>query len=606
MTRFLNRSIQVKLMTTLLVVVLVLAGSGAWTAWQARELDAEYKELLEGQANAAVIAQEMRSMMLLQVQAHNNTWLRGRDHEDFATYSGQFDEHTAHMRMLRAQMAELEHVLTPEERELLATFDGGWAQYVDAWPRALRAYGGAGGGQVANADAIISGLDHDAVAALGALTDSLEARRTANGAEISASAGRTITIALAVLGGAVIVSVVLFSALTRPISTNTRTIAEQAEELADHEIANLDLAFMRLAQGDLTATFDVEPRRIEVRGEDEIGRLARAFNQINERICHTADLYTLMVEKQRQILSLVQSASGEFVIMSGELFSAASQAGDATSQVAHSIATVARGAHSQSNDIRTTTEDVQGIGASMVKVEESTHGLGVSMNRVQQAIEHSAQVVNQLGVHSQQVGSIVRVIDNIASQTNLLALNAAIEAARAGEHGKGFAVVADEVRKLAEQSAAATREISELLDHVRSGIEQAVATMDIRAHHNVLTTSTGETVIPIGRALDSAHAQLAEIGDRTTDVSRAVESVVSAIEAINAEAEQAIASSEDVSAASEETSAQVEELVANSQQIAKLAEELRTQAHQFVVSEQAPRTLPGGAPGKPEGLGRAA
>jgi methyl-accepting chemotaxis protein len=605
MTRFLNLSIQVKLMATLLLVVVVLAGAGGWTAWQARELDAEYNDLIKNQGSAIILSQEMRSMTLLQVQALNSTLLRGRNPEEFRQYTAEFDEHTAHLHMLRAQLAEVEHVLTPEEQEMLATFDNAWTRFVDTWPRALQAYGGAGGGQVTNADSVIRGMDGAAVAALGSLTDSLEERHVADSDALSAQAERTIAIVVVVLVVAVIVAVALFSVLTRPISKNTRMIAEQAEELARREIANLDRAFEQLAQGDLTATFDVEPRRIEVRGDDEIGRLARAFNQINERICHTAELYTLMVEKQRQILSLVQSASGEFVTMSGELHSAASQAGDATGQVAHSIATVAQGAQEQSSDIRATTEDVQGIGASMLKVEESTHSLGVSMERVQRAIEHSAQVVNQLGVHSQQVGSIVRVIDDIASQTNLLALNAAIEAARAGEHGKGFAVVAEEVRKLAEQSAAATREISALLDHVRSGIEQAVGTMDISAHHNVLTTSTGETVIPIGQALDSAHAQLAEIGDRTTDVSRAVESVVNAIVAINAAAEQAIAASEDVSAASEETSAQVEELVANSQQIAKLAAELRAQALQFVVSEQTPRTMPGGR-GNEKELGRAA
>ena len=596
MQYFLNRSIQVKLMVTLGVVVAVLAGTAGWTAWQARQLDSDYRELIEGQAGAAIVAQEMRSTMLLQVQALNNTLLRGRDPARFAASSGEYDARAADMRELRADMAEFEHVLTPEEQELLATFDHGWAAYVDAWPRTKEAYGGPGGGQVASADAVVAGMDQEPVAALAALTDALEVRLADDGAAISSSAGNTLTFVVVGLIGAVIVSVAIFLILTRPISRDTSKIAAQAEELARHEIAALDRAFKQLADGDLTATFEVEPRRIDIRSKDEIGQLADAFNQIHDSIEDTAEHFTRMVEKQRRILTLVQSASGEFVHVAGQLHDAASQAGDATNQVAFSIANVAQGAQSQSDDISQATDAVTGIGRSMVAVEVSTDDLSTSMRNVQMAIEHSSQVVNELGDYSQQVGTIVETIDDIASQTNLLALNAAIEAARAGEHGKGFAVVADEVRKLAEQSTAATQEISALLDQVRDGIARAIRTMDSDAHARTTFALQDEDEVHIGSALRVAHQQLAAINDQTTDVSRAVDSVIAAMQAINEAAEQAILSSEQVSAASEETSAQVEELVASSESARELAEDLRVNALAFVVDKLAPRQLPGDEP----------
>jgi methyl-accepting chemotaxis protein len=249
-----------------------------------------------------------------------------------------------------------------------------------------------------------------------------------------------------------------------------------------------------------------------------------------------------------------------------------------------SISQVAEGADRQADEVLTTNGSVQDIGGAMAFVGQSANSLTQAMQNVQQAVEHSSRVVNELGEHSARVGSIVETIDDIASQTNLLALNAAIEAARAGEHGKGFAVVADEVRKLAEGSTAATQEISALLAQVQNGIEQAVRTMDLSTTNKRAAVSG---VVPIGQALNDAGLQIAEINDRAAEVNAAVERVVAAMETISSDSARSRDAAADVSAASEQTSAQVQEMVANTQHMLGLAEQLNESVARFRVASEA-------------------
>jgi len=309
----------------------------------------------------------------------------------------------------------------------------------------------------------------------------------------------------------------------------------------------------RLAEGDLT---------VSVTPQSEQDVLGNSFVQM------IAGLRSLVGQTTASAVT-VNDASEHLAQIAEQTGQATAQIADSTQEQASSINRVSQITNQISTVTENITTNIQSAAEGAAEaariaqegsgvVEENIAGMG----KIKAKVGLSAEKVAEMGQRSEQVGSIIETIDEIASQTNLLALNAAIEAARAGEHGKGFAVVADEVRKLAEKSAQATQEIAGLIRNIQDTVREAVTAMN---------EGSAEMEVGVKRANESGHA-LHRILDAAQKVHQQVEAIAGATQQMSAGTQEMVSEMDNVSVV-------VQESTAMTQEIAAQAGELRDSAH---------------------------
>jgi methyl-accepting chemotaxis protein len=310
---------------------------------------------------------------------------------------------------------------------------------------------------------------------------------------------------------------------------------------------------------------------IEVASEDENGQMASAFNSmIGKFHAIVKDLHSsiehLASSSEELSASAVQIAGG-----SQSQSSRAAQVSTATQEMSATIIEVAKNV-SGAADAAKEASNVAVKGGQIV-----TESI-VSMNGIAETAKESSAIISALGNRSNQIGDIVNVIDDIADQTNLLALNAAIEAARAGEQGRGFAVVADEVRKLAEKTMKATKEIGEMIKAMQDETGKAISSMQ-------------EEVYAVEKGVRLAK----EAGEALSDIVSKVDVVTTMVHQVTTATEQQSAATEqisgDIAAVADvinETSSSAQQIAKASQEMAELASSLKSTVEVFRIAGKQP------------------
>ncbi|OOE19337.1 MULTISPECIES: methyl-accepting chemotaxis protein TlpC [Bacillus] len=374
----------------------------------------------------------------------------------------------------------------------------------------------------------------------------------------------------------IIVSVILVLVFTRKINKRLNALKS---------------AFESAGNGDMT---------IEVSDKtgDELSELSLYYNKMRMKLNDT--------------IQTVQQSALQLASASQQLSAGAEETNQASEKITEAVQQIANGAQDQitriensESSLKQASADIRDISANTAAIadkgqlaqskadigQKEIANVQAQMDAIHQSIQKSGEIIHQLDGRSKQIEQILSVITQIADQTNLLALNAAIEAARAGEQGKGFAVVADEVRKLAEESQQSAGQISKLIIEIQKDMNRSARSVE----HVKTEAAEGVTMIQrtrdafkeIAAATGEISAEISDLSASVTNISASAHHINDSFAANTADIKESTKNTRQAAALTEEQFAAMEEITAASETLSQLAEELTGIISQFKMINQA-------------------
>ncbi|MGY3257720.1 methyl-accepting chemotaxis protein [Pseudomonas chlororaphis] len=454
-----------------------------------------YRELIEGPLRTSQLIDEANLQFKVQVQEWKNVLLRGKQSAELSKYWQQFEERQRDVQGILGQLAAEPGIdaalkgrierLREEHRVLGTAYQKGRDAFVAA------------GADPAAGDAAVKGVDRAASEQMSALVSELRKQGSERSRDISAAAQRTVWIGLLVM----LASGLLIGLLS--LWLVNRSLVEPIRQLIDY-VAQLSRG--RIAE------------RVASSRQDELGKLAVAANTLRDFLAETFS------RLQRSATDL-DSSSGELNAIATLMSQGTNDQFNRTDQVATAMNEMSATAQEVARHAADAARAADDADQSAQQGEQVMQGTIHTITLMRGEIANTAEVIRRLEADSGRIGKVLEVIRGIAEQTNLLALNAAIEAARAGEAGRGFAVVADEVRSLAQRTAASIIEINQIIQSVQTGaldaahaIESGQARSDVSVEQVTRAGAMLERITEAVEAIRDMNRQIATAAEEQTSV----------------------------------------------------------------------------------------